>query len=164
MCVVDIEYKIQYTRGNIVHNFLFNNDTKEWFLSEKQAKACVEPYLSKIPESLLIAFKNEGWKITITNENLEKRYGYDFEIYGVTDREDKHIYVYSYEDAIKYGLGHEIGHFVDIYLGNVSFTRDWKDIAMKHKKTNIPPVYFGTGEGENPKDEYFADCFFAILK
>ena len=69
MCVVDIEYKIQYTKSNIVHNFLFNNDTKEWFLSEKQAKVCVEQYLSKIPESLLIAFKNEEWKITITNDS-----------------------------------------------------------------------------------------------
>jgi len=153
----------KYTKDNLVKDYLFSDSRdKKWFLTESQANAAVREYLNKIPTAILNAFQKEGWHIIVTNENLEQRYGYNFEIYGVTDRDKKTIYIYSHQDALSYGLGHEIGHFLDEYLGFISDTEEWKGLHTGHKKLpKIPVFYFS--EPEETDYEYFADCFLLYL-
>lgn len=117
----------KYTKDNLVKDYLFSDSRdKKWFLTESQANTAVRKYLDKVPTAILNAFQKEDWHIIVTNENLEQKYGYNFEIYGVTDRDEKTIYIYSHQDALNYGLGHEIGHFLDEYLGFISDTEEWK--------------------------------------
>ena len=63
---------------------------------------------------------------------------------------------------MSYGLGHEIGHFLDEYLGFISDTEEWKGLHTGHKKLpKIPVFYFS--EPEETDYEYFADCFLLYL-
>lgn len=153
----------KYTKDNLVKDYLFNDSRdKKWFLTESQANTAVRKYLNKVPTAILNAFQKEDWHIIVTNENLEQKYGYNFEIYGVTDRDKKTIYIYSHQDALNYGLGHEIGHFLDEYLGFISDTEEWKGLHTGHKKLpKIPVFYFS--EPEETDYEYFADCFLLYL-
>lgn len=153
----------KYTKDNLVKDYLFSDSRdKKWFLTESQANTAVRKYLNKVPTAILNAFQKEDWHIIVTNENLEQKYGYNFEIYGVTDRDEKTIYIYSHQDALNYGLGHEIGHFLDEYLGFISDTEEWKRLHIDHKKLpKIPVFYFS--EPEETDYEYFADCFLLYL-
>lgn len=162
---MNIEYNItlKYTKNNII-DFLCREDDKKWFLHKNDLKNYIEKYILKIPEPILKAFDKEGWKIILTNENLEDKFGYDFEIYGVTDKNYKTIYTYAYPVAITYGLGHEIGHFVDIFLGNISRTNQWKNICKEHKELSDMPIYYFTlNKCEFYDEEYFADSFLLFL-
>lgn len=164
-----IEYDIKPHTLKEIKDFLFNNDTdkKQWFFTNGQAKEYVDDYLKRIPEQIsgvLNIFAGNGWKVIITDDNLEEKFGYNYEIYGVTDKEHKIIYVYAYPLAIEYGLGHELGHFVDIYLGNISGSNEWNKCFHQHKQLpNIPCFYFTVGYGEISKEEYFADSFLLYL-
>ena len=162
---MNIEYNIpfKYTKDNII-DFLCENDDKDWFLHKNDLKNYVEEYISKIPEQILKIFDKEGWKIILTNENLEDKFGFNFEIYGVTDKDYKTIYTYAHPVAITYGLGHEIGHFVDIFLGNISRTNQWKNICKQHKELSDMPIYYFTlNKCEFYDEEYFADSFLLFL-
>lgn len=162
-----VKYSIseRYTKDNLAKDFIFKPQTKEWFLTESQAKKEVDAYLNTVPEAILDALSYEGWSIEITDTNLESRFGFKYEIYGVTDEESKTIYVYAYPLAVKYALAHEIGHFVDSYLGNVSKMHDWKRISVLHE--NYPSnkelvTFYFTDKEENDK-EYFANCFLLYI-
>lgn len=164
-----IEYDIKPHTLKEIKDFLFNNDTdkKQWFFTNGQAKEYVDDYLKRIPEQIsgvLNIFAGNGWKVIITDDNLEEKFGYNYEIYGVTDKEHKTIYVYAYPLAIEYGFGHELGHLVDIYLGNISGSNEWNKCFHQHKQLpNIPYFYFTVGYGEISKEEYFADSFLLYL-
>lgn len=160
-----IKYKVntRYNRDNIV-KFLCSTDTDNSFITEKQAADYVSNYLKRIPQQIMDALEKEKWEIIITDESLEEKFGYNFKIYGLTDREYKIIYTYSYPTAIEYGLGHEIGHFMDMYLGNISDTPEWIKIFHNHTDlADISPYYFTVGYGEIKKEEYFADCFLMYV-
>lgn len=164
-----IEYDIKPHTLKEIKDFLFNNDAdkKQWFFTNGQAKEYVDDYLKRIPEQIsgvLNIFADNGWRVIITDDNLEEKFGYNYEIYGVTDKEHKIIYVYAHPLAIEYGLGHELGHFVDIYLGNISGSNEWNKCFHQHKQLpNIPCFYFTVGYGEISKEEYFADSFLLYL-
>lgn len=165
-----IEYDIKPHTQKEIKDFLFNNDTdkKQYFFTNGQAKEYVDDYLKRIPEQisgvLFNVFADNGWRIIITDDNLEEKFGYNYEIYGVTDKEHKTIYVYAYPLAIEYGFGHELGHLVDIYLGNISGSDEWNKCFHQHKQlSNIPCFYFTVGYGEISKEEYFADSFLLYL-
>ena len=165
-----IEYDIKPHTQKEIKDFLFNNDTdkKQCFFTNGQAKEYVDDYLKRIPEQisgvLFNIFAGNGWRVIITDDNLEEKFGYNYEIYGVTDKEHKTIYVYAYPLAIEYGFGHELGHLVDIYLGNISGSDEWNKCFHQHKQlSNIPCFYFTVGYGEISKEEYFADSFLLYL-
>lgn len=128
-----------------------------------KAKNYVEEYLSKIPVQILKAFDSENWKIIITNEELKEKFGFTYEIYGVTDYDTKTIYTYASEDAIQYGLGHEIGHFVDMYMGDLSQTLEWNKLVKTINPQYTPAYYFTLGNNENKGLEYFADSFLLYI-
>lgn len=159
-------YKLseRYTKNNLARDFLFST-SKLFYLTRNQAKKETEKYLDRIPESLLTAFSSEGWKIIITDENLEDRFNIPYDIYGITDSNDKTIYVYAFSLALQYSLAHELGHFLDYYLGNISKMKDWSAIWLAHR--NIPNnrelnEYYFT-ERENSALEYFANCVLLYI-
>ena len=164
MYFTNLIYRItpKYTKDNFVKEYLFCDTEEKWFLTENQADLAVKKYLQKVPEAILTAFQKENWHIIVTNENLEQKYGYDFEIYGVTDREEKTIYIYAHQDAVNYGLGHELGHFLDEYLGFVSEAKEWKELCLKHYQIYGMPIFYFSEPNET-EEEYFADCFLLYL-
>ena len=124
---INIEYKIKpYFTKDTLMSFLCKDIN---YIDADKAKSYVEGYLSKIPVQILNVFDSENWKIIITNEDLKEKFGFTYDIYGVTDYDAKTIYTYASEDAIQYGLGHEIGHFVDMYMGDLSQTLEWDKLV-----------------------------------
>lgn len=114
MCTACIIYDFTktYSREDIADFLLnFGNNKRNWFLTETQAREAVDAYLKKIPSAIISALEKEGWVIVITDRNLEEKYGYNYEIYGVTDKEEKRIYIYTHKEGIEYALAHELGHF-----------------------------------------------------
>lgn len=165
-----IKYDIKPHNKKEIKDFLFNNytDKKQCFFTNGQAKEYVDDYLKRIPEQisgvLFNIFADNGWRVIITDDNLGEKFGYNHEIYSVTDKEHKTIYVYAYSLAIEYRLGHELGHLVDIYLGNISESNEWDKCFHQHKQiSNILYFYFTVGYGEISKEEYFADSFLLYL-
>ena len=162
-----IKYSIskRYTRDNIVKDFIFKPREIEWFLTKFQAKREIKQYIDMIPSVFFAILEHEGWSIVITDENLEQKFGFRYDIYGVTDEENKIIYVYAHQLAVKYALAHEIGHFIDSYLGNISKTYDWKKVRESHERypsNKELDTYYFTEKEENDK-EYFANCFLLYV-
>lgn len=153
-----IEYDIVplYTRENIAE-FLFS-DQEEEFLSTKKCKEYVDQYLQRLAPAILFAMKRDGWKIVITNhQNLEQEFGFSYKIYGLTHWETKRILLYASQKAIEFALAHEIGHYLDHFLGDISKTGAWTRIRQKHFPCKIPNDYFVEDLSSNL--EYFAECF-----
>ena len=146
--------------GQDVH---FEGGLLEDAVNEGIRQGYVEGYLSKIPVQILKAFDSENWKIIITNEELKEKFGFTYDIYGVTDYDTKTIYTYASEDAIQYGLGHEIGHFVDMYMGDLSQTLEWNKLVKTINPQYTPAYYFTLGNNENKGLEYFADSFLLYI-
>lgn len=142
----------------LVNLSALDKEEKCEYLSLNHLKANVIAQLNKLPQCLLEKFQDEGWKIIITDEigYLEKKYNFSYEVYGCTDYENKQIYVYAYNLAIKYSLIHEIAHFIDNYLGKISESKEWKYIQNLHSHWNYK-YYFTDNDKENPC-EFFANC------
>lgn len=158
---INIEYKIKpYFTKDTLMSFLCKDIN---YIDTDKAKNYVEEYLSKIPVQILKAFDSENWKIIITNEELKEKFGFTYDIYGVTDYDTKTIYTYASEDAIQYGLGHEIGHFVDMYMGDLSQTLEWNKLVKTINPQYTPAYYFTLGNNENKGLEYFADSFLLYI-
>ena len=158
---INIEYKIKpYFTKDTLMSFLCKDIN---YIDADKAKSYVEGYLSKIPVQILNVFDSENWKIIITNEDLKEKFGFTYDIYGVTDYDAKTIYTYASEDAIQYGLGHEIGHFVDMYMGDLSQTLEWDKLVKTINPQYTPAYYFTLGNDENKGLEYFADSFLLYI-
>lgn len=153
----------KYTKKNLIDDFLFQDDYRKWFFSEMEGKEYLYEYLEKFKSfaSLLDVMAKHNWSIRFTAQNLERKYDYSYEIYGITLYEQKQIYLYSHEYAIQYALIHEIGHFLDEYLGYISKTKQWSEIKQKHRKITGTDYYFTDKENENT--EYFANCFLLYI-
>ncbi len=165
MCTACIIYDFTktYSREDIADFLLnFGNNKRNWFLTETQAREAVDAYLKKIPSAIISALEKEGWAIVITDRNLEEKYGYNYEIYGVTDKEEKRIYIYAHKEGIEYALAHELGHFLDEYLGGLSGSKKWLSIHSAHKALPKIPLSYFTGNIEK-HDEFFADCFLLYI-
>lgn len=154
--------EFDYTaKNNSLEDFLFSKKVE--FLTESHLRDAVQEYLNKIPKQLLNIFSEEGWTCVITNtRNLEKEYGYNFEIYGLTDYNKKQIIVYATQDGINFSLSHELGHFLDCYLGNISNTQSWKYIydRFNTNRSYVDARYFS--DKDTPA-EYFANCFLLYV-
>lgn len=130
------------------------------FYSIEQLKKTVDEYISVIPRSILFMFQKYGWHIILTNRrNLEQEYGYDYEIYGLTDYDRQQIIIYAKdESAIQQSLYHEFGHFLD-YLLDLSGEKDWFDIWNEEKEYYDSAIFT---QADNPA-ENFADAFLWYL-
>lgn len=86
--------------------------------------------LEKLPEKLLKTFEEEGWKICITDCDINKVF-YDGKyelVLGTTNYAKKQIYIADNERAIQEATMHEIGHWLDYRNGFLTNTDAFGEI------------------------------------
>lgn len=144
-------------------DYLFDkNQTIDSFFSITQIKEKVEKVLSKVNNKLLEYFEKDNWKIIITNrKKLEEEYLTIYQVDGITDFDKKEIIVYATENGIEYSLIHELGHYLDKKLYDVSKSSEWFKMYQENNSkcpliNNYSIQYF---TDMNRCNEVFADSF-----
>ncbi len=120
--------------------------------------------LNKIPQPLLNAFKNKGWHIYVTDENIAKVYfGSKYSsVQGVTIYKDKIILIEARKVAISESTIHEFGHFVDYATGFNSNTRYFKNVYNEEAETFKSKII--NSSCVRDEQELFAEGFFYYFK
>lgn len=85
-------------------------------------------YWYLIPDNIRSQFKNDGWSIVITTKSLSEEVNTDYEIIGLTLPDIKQIKIIGTQKAIRESLIHEVGHYVDISLADISKTPEFSII------------------------------------
>lgn len=122
---------------------------------EKAADIMIQSYL-KVPEKIRNVFENEGFRIKMTEWDVtEEAYdpygGYHGvgEVKAVFDYERKMLYI---NDEWPWEIVHEMGHFVNDYLGMYSSLQENKEIySTESEKLS----YYA----ESNDREFFAEAF-----
>ena len=89
-------------------------------------------YYYSIPEEIRYNFQEAGWQLVITDRDIAENYyngPVKGRLAGLTDSQEKRIYVHSKRNDIRRALIHEFGHFFDYSTGMSSFTLDFKAIS-----------------------------------
>lgn len=87
----------------------------------------------KIPENVREAYQLDGWRLSISTENLEDTWFAGWGYSAIASGYDSALKEIRVEDT-KNGSNavvHEIGHYVDGKLGYISGTEEWKSIWEK---------------------------------
>lgn len=115
--------------------------------------------LKRAPANVLQAFTNSGWSFHVTPMNIDAVYfgGQYGAVMGVTVYDDKVIYLEDRMDAVQEAALHELGHFVDCYLGYPSDT-----LGMYDAESSSYCSYFGVDFYWDRK-EFYADSFWKYL-
>lgn len=120
----------------------------------------------RIPEIVRNKFEDFGGVLSITNENLGKKFFND---------SSKHIVaVTSYKGSSKecsINIGtkdatavlHEMGHFVDYVCGYLSDTEEYKDIWGSEVEA-FKSFHYTADENTNTANEYFAESFQVYIE
>lgn len=119
-----------------------------------------QKYYFKIPENFRNKFKENGWKIIISNEDLnEKYYESIIPIAGLTIYDDKIIYLGNYGIHLSEAVIHEFGHYFDFINGRISNSEEFLNLFDKEKNN----LYFLNNTLKNnakkQSSEFFAECF-----
>lgn len=109
------------------------NDSTYWYVRQ----------LDRIPKPIMDKFKQLGWKLSV---NLDKLAGTSYS--GLCSYREKTIYVNTASSIV-----HEIGHFMDSYLGWPSNRNNM--YAIEHEKAH----YFLGDYAMTNAAEYFAEYF-----
>lgn len=96
----------------------------------------VDEKLSALPEEILDAFVEEGWKMYVTDKDLDQNfYGGRFgAVQGTTSIDSYEIFIEDRENAVEGSPVHEMGHFVDWYLGDGGFLTDTEEFQEIYKE------------------------------
>lgn len=115
--------------------------------------------LKKVPANVLQAFINSGWSFHVTPMDIDAVYfgGQYVAVMGVTVYNDKVIYLEDRMDAVQEAALHEMGHFVDCYLGYPSDT-----LGTYDAESSSYCSYFGVDFYWDRK-EFYADSFWKYL-
>lgn len=89
--------------------------------------------LDLLPDYLIDAMEDDGLNIYITDKNIDSYFfgGYYGSVMGVTDTDDNghtDIYIEDREKAVSDATIHEVGHWLDVYCGNVTSTGEFSQI------------------------------------
>ena len=118
-------------------------------------------YYKAIPWELRKDFVKEGWNLIITDKNINDEY-YNGEIKrelaGLTLLKEKKIYISHKSRHIRQAMVHEFGHYLDIKLGFVSETKEFKEI-YEEEKEHIKEKWKFDGHASSNSQEFFAECF-----
>ena len=93
----------------------------------------VENYML-VPENIRESFQLDGWTLSITTENLEDTWFSGWSVGSIAsgiDSDLKEIRVESTKNGTS-AVVHEMGHYADWKLGNISSTYEWQNI-WKHE-------------------------------
>ena len=110
---------------NSVQDYIFEESILDFDSFGKMKKAAID-VINGFPSEIIEKMIEANWKVEITNtKHLEEIYHVPYEIDGITDYKNKIIFLYPRQSAIYKALPHEIGHFVDENLGNLSENPKW---------------------------------------
>lgn len=155
---------IQYSYINLstINDFIFDKDN-ELFCDIAELKSTVINILTSLPGIIIERFEQTHWTIEFTNtKNLEEMYNIDYEIEGITDFEHKIIYIYAKRSYIYSSLLHEIGHFIDWYLGTISLDIRWDNIFNTNRNKILNSNLFPDLSLSNNNISSF-ECFADIM-
>lgn len=101
-------------------------------ISEKRYSQAISNYC-KVPENVRENFQLSGWTLTVTTEELEDTmfsYLSGVSICAGIDTEKSYIILESTYNGTR-AVVHEMGHYVDFALSNISSTDDWYSIYIE---------------------------------
>lgn len=112
----------------------------------------------KIPEELREGFKNNEWKVVITEYSI----GDLFEEYAgavaVTVPELKTIYIENRQKTFRTCLVHEFGHYLDSEMGGISQTEEFEKL-YEDEKDSLYEVENYNDNGKSSVEEFFAETY-----
>jgi len=117
--------------------------------------------LSIIPAGLINSFRNNGWKIVITNRNIG-----DFLFNGAkgvcaaTTTRTNTMYFANTDHAIDIAVVHEFGHYMDFIITGTSSRSDFYDIYMSEKAALKSAFRFNRNDVGDVY-EFYASCLDA---
>jgi hypothetical protein len=129
-------YKSSDTIGENLLNYAYNY----WYI---------------IPETIRQDFKQNNWKIELTNTSLSEEYNLDYNILAITLPDEQLIKIQATQSNIRNSLIHEVGHYVDYTNNYISESNQWKEAKsneLQYLDTTIESKYMNN-------KEYFAESF-----
>lgn len=117
--------------------------------------------LSIIPAGLINSFRNNGWKIVMTNRDIG-----DFLFNGAkgvcatTTTITNTMYFANTDHAVNVAVIHEFGHYMDVVITGTSDRSDFYDIYMSEKAALKNAFGFNRSDISNTK-EFYASCLDA---
>lgn len=115
-----------------------------------------------LPQNAINRFKNEGWHIYVTDENLAITMfnGAYSLVMGGTDYDNHFIKIENREEAVLYSTLHEFGHFV--FFINNGFENQSIIDAYNTDVNNAQAI--GITYGLDKVEEYYAEIFDLYIK
>lgn len=115
-----------------------------------------------LPQNAINRFKNEGWHIYVTDENLAiTMFGGVYSlVMGGTDYDNHFIKIENREEAVLYSTLHEFGHFV--FFINNGFENQSIIDAYNTDVNNAQAI--GITYGLDKVEEYYAEIFDLYIK
>lgn len=115
-----------------------------------------------LPQNAINRFKNEGWHIYVTDENLAiTMFGGVYSlVMGGTDYDNHFIKIENREEAVLYSTLHEFGHFV--FFINNGFANQSIIDAYNTDVNNAQAI--GITYGLDKVEEYYAEIFDLYIK
>lgn len=117
--------------------------------------------LSIIPNGLINSFKNNGWKIIMTNRDIGQcLFGGARGICAATTTTTNTMYFANTDHAVDVAVIHEFGHYMDFVITGTSSREDFYNIYMSEKAALKSAFGFNRSDMGNTK-EYYASCLDA---
>lgn len=115
--------------------------------------------LSILPESLIDAFRADGWHYYCTTMNLDAvYYGSMYGgVMGTTNYDEHRILVEDRTDAMDTAVIHEMGHWYDWHLGMITETNEFMNLYYSEESTF---KYTFTVHLHYDSTELFAEAFW----
>lgn len=119
-------------------------------------------YWYLIPEYVRKDFKNNGWKIILTEKSLSSEFNIPYTVSGVTLPKEKQIVVAANQSCIRNALIHEVGHYIDIRNNTISKGEIFKARYNEHGNKMLD--YNGSYiQSIYSPEEYFAELYRASI-
>lgn len=120
-------------------------------------------WTNNVPKWLRDKYVANGWKMVVSAQPLNQRFGYSGSIAAVTSSGVQTIYLDNRTSVMARAMIHELGHFVDCINGWVSCTDEFQEIFEAEKHKYKDPTDVGDKHHTSNSTEYFAEVFSNII-
>ena len=161
--------EIGYTQAKSANQRYSYEDAYAAFSYEGEIKTSIKEYAAiyylAIPEKLRNRFLQDGWKLILTDKDIQETYytgDVKGRLAGLTNYSEKTIYVHARKTDIRRSLLHEFGHYVDSVYGMVSASTEF-DSIYKSEKIHLNEKWKIDSHATSNAQEFFAESFSMIL-
>lgn len=117
--------------------------------------------LSIIPAGLINSFRNNGWKIIMTNRDIgDFLFNGAKDICAATTTTTNTMYFANTDHAVDVAVIHEFGHYMDFVITGTSDRSDFYNIYISEKTALKSAFGFNRNDISNTK-EFYASCLDA---